>query len=134
MGVKLTDIVSKYSGQVRTCGNMDCNMMILELYEQDHYADMVGSYDNISDGVRIAKKKTGYASITKFLERDPKYIEIPYGFSMAGDICVPREGHCVFLHLGDYVLLVEELNSVEYFTIKNINKIDKTLYKYYRRL
>ena len=78
---KIKDIVKKYNNQPRSCGDIDCNMMILELYEPEAFLALHKKYKTLMGGARKAKKIFGYSSILEFVRNDENYMSIPSNFA-----------------------------------------------------
>lgn len=125
---RLKYIVNKYNNKERICGDIDCNMMVLELYEPELYTKLHNRYKTIRGGLTLSKKELGYKSIQDFLEKSDNYIPILNSFARLGDIGV-LDKHHTFIHLGNYVFGVQDT------TFKTSNKnIITPEHKFYRRL
>jgi len=131
--MNLSAIVQKYNNKERICGSVDCNLMILELYEPKMYTALVDQYSTIKEGIKKAKKLVGYRSIKEILEKSGNYEKVPNGFSSVGDIGCTLDSNCTFLHLGNCVFLVQTINDKEIFTVLDTIKIDKNKTVFYRR-
>lgn len=129
---EILQIVRKYNNKERVCGSVDCNLMILEIYEPDEFNKLVDKYDNVKDGIRVAKEYTGYRSIHEYLAKSDKYKEIPTKSARFGDIGIVKEKQCTFLHLGKSLFGVQNIEGVEVFGLGNVIQSDD--YSYYRRV
>lgn len=130
---KLKYIINKYNNKERICGEIDCNLMILELYEPEYYNKLKGNYSTIKQGIKLAKKTIGYRSIKEIMDKSGKYTEIPYNFCVAGDVGVVMNSNCTFLHLGKELFIIKDIKNKEIFKIIDKNSITHDMYKFYRR-
>lgn len=129
---KIIQTVRKYNNKKRECGFVDCNMMILEIYEPQYYDLMYGTYTNIKDGIRKAKELTGYRSITEFVKQSDNYIKVTQDAARFGDIGIIKDKSCTFIHLGKTLFGVQKINEREIFM--QVDKFHTEEYEYYRRL
>jgi hypothetical protein len=133
--LKIKDIVEKYNNQPRSCGDIDCNMMILELYEPEAFLALHKNYKTLIGGARKAKKLFGYPSILEFVRNSENYISIPSSFARLGDIGTIVDKHCTFLHLGSSFLSITlDQNKNEVFRIVPKTGIKLTNCKFFRRI
>ena len=137
--IKLRSIIEKYNNKTRICGDVDCNMMVLELHEPESFKLLHKKYTSKRAGAKLAKEIFGYASIATFLKRNPEYEKIPRQFARAGDIGVVREKQCTYLHLGNSILIIADVysetdpeNSV--FKILDLSYIDPSSHEFYRKI
>jgi len=130
----MRNIVNKYNNKERICGEIDCNLMILELHEPEYYNKLQHKYSTIKQGIKQAKKITGYRSINELVTKSDRYQEIPFNFCIAGDVGIFVGTNCVILHLGTELFMIKDINNKEIFSIMNIRSIDPDLYKFYRRI
>jgi hypothetical protein len=132
---KIKDIVDKYNNQPRSCGDIDCNMMILELYEPEAFLALHKKYKTLIGGARKAKALFGYPSILEFVKNNENYISISPSFAKLGDIGTIVDKHCTFLHLGrSYLSITLDENKNEVFRIVPKLAIELTNCKFFRRI
>ncbi len=132
--LKIKKIIERYNNQPRTCGDVDCNMMILELYEPEAYVKIHKHYKTIMGGARKAKQLFGFASILEFIRHDENYEAIPPKFAMLGDIGAIKDEHCTFLHLGNsYLAITTDDGGNEVFSVVSRDSIDVTTCEFFRR-
>ena len=128
----IIDTVRLYNGKPRVCGSLDCNLMILQIYEPYEYELLKDTYSTIKEGIRVAKQITGYRSIREYVQKSDKYILVPSKNARFGDIGFVDDAPCTFIHLGTSLFGVENKNNKEIFRNNKITY--NTNYTFYRRL
>ena len=113
-------VVEDYMNHEHIRGTVDCNLMILKIFEPENYAKMVGKYNTIIGGVRVSNKTFGVKSLAEWLKGNDDYIVVKNGFQTKLDIIVFEDRHDIFLNLG-----------TKWFGVKNDNVfgfVDNSVY------
>lgn len=98
--VKINQILKRYRKQQLVYGELDCNLMFLEIYEPELFELLSDRYTTTMGGARVAKKETGYSSIKSFIENSDKYVQKSFNSIAAGDVLI--NGLHVAICLGNY--------------------------------
>lgn len=105
---RLIEITEAYNGKSRICGDIDCNLMVLYVYEPEIFQSLHKKFDSIEKGVKLSMKLTGYKSVQDLLINSDRYQEIPPQFASTGDIGVNINAHCCFLFVGSKIFGAQE--------------------------
>lgn len=98
--VEINKILKRYRKKQLVYGELDCNLMFLEIFEPELFEIMTDRYTTTMGGARVAKKETGYSSIKSFVENSDKYIQKSFNSIKAGDVLI--NGLHVAICLGHY--------------------------------
>lgn len=115
--------MSKYRGHEHSFGDKCCNLLFLEVFEPDWYEQLKGKYTSALSGSRLAKKVTGYTSISQLVEGDG-YIEVDW--PTTGDVFV--HGMNTAIVYGSKALALKDNK----FTMLSVDKFNG--YKIYRKV
>lgn len=124
--VRLLKILRKYLGQSLDYGELDCNLLVLEMYKPEAYEKLRGRYTTVIGGARVANKEFGFISIKDFCAAT--YQEIDKSFVLPLDIVV-FEGHDVAVWTQDGIFCVQEDKTFGYQKLPN-----DADYKIYRKV
>lgn len=84
--LKIINIMREYNHQELVYGQLDCNLVVLEIYEPEKYKKLIGRYKTVIGGARVANKEFGYSRIDDYMEENPSYIRVEPNFVQFGDI------------------------------------------------
>lgn len=131
MQLHLTTTINKYRNQILEYGKFDCNLLILEVFEYEKYEKFVGTYDNIKDGVKVAKEMFGEMRLSDYLEKAPEYESIDKKFIKYGDIVVANSARICMIAIGHNKLFAihPRTNKFEFCDMLVLDT-----YKVYRRI
>jgi hypothetical protein len=72
----MIEIVSKYHNKEFAIGEYDCNILWMEIYENEVYKKMLNNYKTFEAGGKLAYKLTGYFSILDYIKSKRNYKRI----------------------------------------------------------
>ncbi|EHR0226988.1 hypothetical protein KS670_002527 [Vibrio parahaemolyticus] len=98
--VAINTVLRRYRNKKLVYGELDCNLMFLEIFEPELFKIMQGRYTTTRGGARVAKKETGHASVKSFVIVSDKYKQKSFNAISAGDILI--NGLHVAICLGHY--------------------------------
>lgn len=126
---RIHEVVNKYNGKERICGLVDCNMMILEIYEPELFKLLHGKYNTIEEGFLLSKSLTDYKSIKSMLRIKPDYHKVNQYSASFGTIITTKKEPCTALHLGNTIFAV--INNK--FGFAGLNMVNDEHNNFYRR-
>jgi hypothetical protein len=124
-------IIDRYNNQKHVRGSVDCQLLILEIFEPEMHDAFINRYKTLVGAVRVAKKIFGVISLEEYLSTSEKYKIIESNFQQPLDIVVFHDRHDSYISLGDYWFGV---NSNDTFTMQSKSGYDKNDYKIFRRI
>ncbi|HCH6797430.1 TPA: hypothetical protein NK990_003877 [Vibrio parahaemolyticus] len=104
--VTIKKVLKRYRNKKLVYGELDCNLMFLEIFEPELFEIMHGRYTTTMGGARVAKKETGHSSIKSLVEASDKYTQKSFNAVSAGDILI--NGMHVAICLGHYTFNLED--------------------------
>lgn len=96
------EIIEEYKGKKHIRGKVDCNLLILKLFDLENHDKMYGRYSTIRGGIRVSNKVYGVSSIYEYLQKNEAFREVPRGFQRPFDVVAFKDTHNVYVCLGKY--------------------------------
>lgn len=84
----MLEIIKKYNNKKLLIGKLDCNLLWMEIYENDVFHQMINSYSTFSEGFDSAYNLTKYRNIKDYIEDSEQYIEKPLSTAAEGDFFI----------------------------------------------
>lgn len=84
--LNIVKLMREMNNQPLEYGKLDCNLMVLKMFEPDKYDDLVGRYKTVVGGARVANKAFGYNRIDDYMEENPSYVAVNPSHVQFGDI------------------------------------------------
>ena len=90
----MIEIINKYYNTLFEIGVTDCNIMWMEIYENEVYKKMVNQYSTFEEGAILANKLTGHFSILSYIKAKRNYKKIESNkMAQAGDFFIKDDKH-----------------------------------------
>ncbi|HAV1497978.1 TPA: hypothetical protein JG855_002068 [Vibrio parahaemolyticus] len=115
--LRFKTILATYRNKERVCGQIDCNLLVLELFEPEMFEQLVGRYTTTRGGARVANKLFGFKSIRDFLTTNKNYEQRTFNEISFGDIIVT--GIDVMVCVGTYAFGVSTNHRFEMMKLSN---------------
>ena len=127
--VTASKIIDKYNNQPHIRGSIDCNLLILELFDKSKFDRFVGRYKTLTGAIRVARKEFGVSSIYEMLSTESTYEPIDCNFQQPLDIVSFHGCHDVFISLGDKWFGVDDNDIFSVISKDNYNNKDYTIFR-----
>ncbi|MBE5156670.1 hypothetical protein HJ044_04870 [Vibrio parahaemolyticus] len=115
--LRFKKILATYRNKERVCGFVDCNLLMLELFEPEMFEQLYGRYTTTRGGARVANRMFGYKSIRDFLLNNENYEQRSFSEIGFGDIIVV--GIDVLICVGTHAFGVSTNNRFELMKLSN---------------
>lgn len=84
--LNIIKLMREMNNQTLEYGKLDCNLMVLKMFEPEKHDELVGRYKTVVGGARVANKVFGYNRIDDYMEENPSYIRVAPNHVQFGDI------------------------------------------------